>query len=89
MHSLREFIRGSVVVLRRPCSYKGCRRCQAGVRHPALYHTVSKQGRTQTTYLGRSLAEACREQVEAYRRLWTLVERISEVNLALLVGKER
>ena len=89
MRSIREFIRGSVVVLKRPCSYPGCRRCQAGLKHPGLYHTVSKAGKTQTTYLGAALAPRCREWVEAYKRLLDLTERLSDINLALLTGKER
>ena len=88
MRSIREFIRGSVVVLKRPCSYKGCKRCQAGLKHSGLYHTVSKEGKTQTTYLGSSLAWKCRERVEAYKRLLDLTERLSDINLALLTGKE-
>ena len=89
MRSIREFIRGSVVVLKRPCSYRGCKRCQAGLKHPGLYHTVSKAGKTQTTYLGSALAPRCREQGEAYKRLLGLAERLSDINLALLTGKDR
>jgi hypothetical protein len=89
MRSIGEFVRGSVVTLRRRCSYAGCRRCKAGLKHPALYHTVSKRGKTQTTYLGASRAGRCREQAQAYQRLMELVEKLSDVNLALLTGKER
>jgi hypothetical protein len=89
IQSISQFIRGSVVVLRRPCSYKGCRRCKAGLRHPALYHTVSKHGKTQITYLGKSRAAECRRQVAAYKRLTELIEMISDLNLVLLTGKER
>jgi hypothetical protein len=87
--SLGEFIRGSVVVLKRPCSYKGCKRCQAGLKHPGWYHTVSKAGKTQTTYLGSALAPRCRGHAEAYKRLLGLAERLSDINLALLTGKDR
>jgi hypothetical protein len=59
------------------------------VKHPALYHTVSKRGKTQTTYLGSLLGSRCREQVQGYKRLMDLVEKLSDVNLALLTGKER
>lgn len=87
--SVTRFIRGSVVVLRRPCSYKQCKRCKAGLRHPALYHTVSKHGKTQITYLGKSRAAECRRQVAAYKRLTELIEMVSDLNLVLLTGKER
>lgn len=89
VRGIRDFIRGSVVVLKRPCTYGGCRRCAQGLKHPALYHTVSKGGKTQTTYLGAWLAQEGREQVAAYRRLLGLLEEISQINLTLLTGKER
>lgn len=89
LRDIQEFIRGSVVVLKRPCTYPGCRRCAQGLKHPALYHTVSQGGKTQTTYLGASLAEQARGQVAAYKRLLRLLEEVSQINLTLLTGKER
>ena len=87
--SIQDFLRGSVVVLRRPCTYPGCRRCAQGVKHPAVYHTVSREGKTQTTYLGASRAPEARGQVAAHRRLLGLLEEVSRINLTLLTGKER
>lgn len=89
IHSITEFIRGSVVVLRRPCSYKACTRCAKGIRHPGLYHTVSKKGKTQTTYLGASAAPVCRKGVAAYKRLMELIEQVSDLNLILLIATKR
>jgi len=89
LRDIQDFIRGSVVVLKRPCTYPGCRRCAEGLKHPAVYHTVSQDGKTQTTYLGASLAEQARGQVAAYKRLLGLWEEVSQINLTLLTGKER
>ena len=89
VRGIRDFIRGSVVVLRRPCTYPGCRRCAQGLKHPALYHTVSREGKTRTTYLGASLGERARGQAAAYKRLLGLLEEVSQINLTLLTGKER
>jgi len=60
-----------------------------GVKHPALYHTVSREGKTRTTYLGASLGERARGQAAAYKRLLGLLEEVSQINLTLLTGKER
>lgn len=89
VRDIRDFLRGSVVVLKRPCTYRRCRRCAQGLKHPAIYHTVSQEGKTQTTYLGASLADEARGQVAAYKRLLGLLEEVSQINLTLLTGKER
>ena len=49
---IEEFVRGSVVLMKRRCSSPGCRRCAAGTGHPTWVLTVSSQGKTRTIYLG-------------------------------------
>lgn len=81
------FVRGSVVLMKRRCTYPRCRKCASGQCHPTWVLTLSRQGRTHTLYLGtRRLAQAQR-MAENYRRLLALVEEIADVNLALLTGK--
>ena len=53
---LGHLLRGSVVVLSRPCTYPRCRKCQHGARHPATYHSVSQASRTHLTYLPKAVA---------------------------------
>src|SRR3989304_7196713 len=58
---IEEFLRGSVVLMKRRCIFAGCRKCASGVRHPTWVLTVNRKGKTQTVYVGKSrLAEAKR-----------------------------
>ena len=85
--SFEEFVRGSVVLMKRPCTYPRCRKCASGERHPTAVLTVSRHGKTHTVYLGRKRLDDARRMVENYRRLLALVEEIADVNLALLTDR--
>jgi hypothetical protein len=85
---IEEFVRGSVVLMKRPCTYDGCRKCAAGERHPTWVLTVSVQGKTRTVYLGAGRVDAARRMTENYRRLMALVEQAAEVNRVLLTGRD-
>ena len=82
--AVEEFVRGSVVLMKRKCIRPRCRRCAEGTGHPTWVLTVSEKGKTRTVYLGeKRLAEAQR-LVANYRRMKEWIEEISRVNLALL-----
>ena len=81
------FVRGSVVLMKRRCTYPRCRKCAAGQGHPTWVLTVSRQGKTRTIYLGARRRATAQRMAESYRRLLGLIEDIAEVNLALLTGK--
>ena len=85
--SWEAFVRGSVVLMRRPCTYPRCRKCASGQGHPTWVLTVSRQGKTRTVYLGPQRLAQAQRMAENYRRLLGLIEEIAEVNLALLTGK--
>ena len=80
-------MRGSVVLMKRPCTYEGCRKCAAGERHPTWVLTLSVKGKTRTVYLGSGRVDAARRMTENYRRLMALVEQAAEVNRVLLTGR--
>jgi hypothetical protein len=82
-----EFVRGSVVLMKRRCTYPGCRKCAAGERHPTWVLTVSRHGKTQTVYLGERRLGRARRMVESYRTLRALIEEIADINLALLTDR--
>jgi len=84
---IEEFLRGSVVLMKRPCTYPTCRKCAAGERHPTWGLTVSENGKTRTVYLGAKRLDAARRMTENYRRLQSLVEEIGTINRALLTGR--
>ena len=81
---IREFVRGSVVLMRRRCTYPGCRKCAAGERHPTWVLTVSERGKTRTVYLGKGRAAAARTMAANYRRLQEWLEAAARLNLELL-----
>lgn len=82
--NIADFVRGSVVVLRRPCVYPNCKRCQEGVKHPATYLSVSKNGKTQLIYLPKSIRSKVKQWNENYRKLQKILEEISEANIQII-----
>jgi uncharacterized protein YcsI (UPF0317 family) len=84
---IEEYLRGSVVLMKRPCTYEHCRKCASGERHPTWVLTFSQAGKTRTVYLGVRRLDAARTMTENYRRLMALVEQVAEVNRALLTGR--
>ena len=87
-----DFVRGSVVVLRRPCTYRNCRRCRDGERHPATYLSWKEEGKTRLLYLPKGWVEQARAWTQEWRRLEELLRRMSRTNAAVLrrlVQRER
>jgi uncharacterized ParB-like nuclease family protein len=85
--SFGSFVRGSVVLMKRRCTYPGCRKCASGQHHPTWVLTVSRKGKTHTVYLGPQRRVQAQQMAGNYRRLLALLEELAEVNLALLTGK--
>lgn len=79
-----DFVRGSVVVLRRPCTYRNCRLCRDGKRHPATYLSVKEKGRTRLIYLPKGLIAQAREWVAQWRRLEEWLGEMSRSNAQML-----
>lgn len=84
-------IRGTLVKYRLTCGNPNCRCHQdKRFRHgPYWYVTVSYAAGKQKRYLisARRLARA-RQGIAAYKRMWKGLNRISELNLALLKAEE-
>ncbi len=76
--------RGSVVVLRRPCTRKGCRRCASGERHPATYLGYRRGGKLHWLYLPVKLIGRAEEWVGNYRQMEALLGQVSETNVEIL-----
>ena len=83
------FLRGSYVVLPRPCTNPNCPKCQEGIKHPTPYHSVSKKGKTQLTYVPKKGQQELKQMVENYKKLSALIEELSDINLQLLLQKSR
>lgn len=82
--AVEEFVRGSVVLMKRKCVRPRCRRCAEGEGHPTWVLTVSEKGKTRTVYLGEKRLAEARRLVANYRRVSEGIEEIARVNLALL-----
>ena len=83
MAGIEEVLRGSVVLMKRPCIYRGCRKCASGERHPTWALTVNQKGKTQTVYVGKTRLSEARRMVENYRRAKALLEEVAQINLVL------
>ena len=79
-----HILRGTVVVLKRPCTYPGCKKCKKGIKHPADYLSVSKKGETELLYLSKKIKPEVGREVENWKRFQELVERISDINRMIL-----
>jgi hypothetical protein len=77
-------VRGSVVVLRRPCTRKGCRRCASGERHPATYLGYRREGKLHWLYLPAELIPRAKEWVGNYRTMEKLLGEVSQTNVEIL-----
>jgi hypothetical protein len=84
LRELPDLMRGKVFERERKCGRASCTCASGGPRHPGLQLTVNFQGRTRTRYVRQGERAAVEAKVAAYRRLWALVEELTEVNLALL-----
>lgn len=79
-----DFVRGSVVVLRRPCTYRNCRVCRSGKRHPATYLSMKEKGRTRLIYLTKERVPHARQWVREWKRLEKLLREMSKTNAEIL-----
>ena len=82
--NMSDFARGTVVVLRRPCTYKNCQPCRKGDKHPAVYLSISKKGKTHLIYLPKAVVQKAREWIGNYQKLQQVVEEVSDTNHKIL-----
>ena len=82
--SAGDVVRGSVVVLRRPCTRRNCRRCASGERHPATYLGYRQRGKLHWVYLPAKLVPRAKAWVKNYRELEAILQELSQTNVAIL-----
>ena len=80
----RDIMRGSMVTLKRPCTYKGCRKCRDGTKHPTRYYSISRKNKTELVYLPKDMEEAVTEQIGNYRRVMEAIDQMSEIGIKIL-----
>lgn len=79
-----DFMRGSMVTLKRPCTYKGCTRCQKGIKHPTTYHSISRKSKTTLIYLPKHIQPTVKRLIDNYRKVASLMDQISEVTIKVV-----
>jgi len=82
--TLSLLLQGSWVERYSVCSRAGCK-CHTGERHgPRHYLVINEDGQQRQKYVPNSQVQAALEGLEQYRRLREIVERITQLNLALM-----
>jgi len=84
LHQLPNLMRGTVYERERKCGRASCTCATGGPRHAGVQFNVTLGGRTRTRYVRRGERAEVEALVANYRRLWALVDEITEINLALL-----
>jgi len=85
IRSITDFLRGSIVELKRPCTYPNCQKCQKGIKHSAVYYSVTVRGKTKLVYLRRGIRKKTKRMIKNYRLLKVLIDELSLVNLKIML----
>jgi hypothetical protein len=81
--SFEPLMRGSIVERRRKCGKSYCACASDPERmHPGLYLSVKVQGRQYAIHLRPDDVEPVRQRIDAYRKLWELVEELTACEVA-------
>ena len=86
---INNFVRGTVVELRRPCTYKGCKLCKSGKKHPANYLSTSKNGKTRLVYIPKNQKDEVLKLTKSYKKLKEIIEKLSDTNVELIKLKSK
>lgn len=82
--SLPHMLHGSWVERYSVCSRPGCK-CKKGERHgPRRYLVIRENGKQRQKYVPNAQVNAAREGVAAHHRALQIIERITQLNLALM-----
>jgi hypothetical protein len=87
--TLSHILRGSWVERYSVCSRANCK-CHGGERHgPRRYLVVNEGGRQRQKYVPNSCVDDALKGLAQYRRLQDIVDRLTQVNLALMKETSR
>lgn len=86
--TLSQLLHGSWVERYSVCSRPDCE-CHSGKRHgPRHYLVVNEAGSQRQKYIANSQVDVALEGLSQYRRLQEIVDRITQLNLALMKEKK-
>jgi len=95
IHKIREIVgknlmRGTIVETRQSCGKPSCICLREGKKHSRRALSVNLQGRTRWIHLNKEREDLVYVLTHNYRRMWELLDELTEVNLKLLsVGRKR
>jgi hypothetical protein len=85
-----RLMRGSIVERLRRCGRKSCACARdPSARHRERYVSIHLEGRTVAIHLRPDDEERVRRAIEAYRRLWTIVEGLTACEVSDLRREAR
>jgi hypothetical protein len=84
LHTLPNLMRGSVYERGRKCGRASCACASGGPKHPTRQLTVTLDGATRSRYIRLEELAPVRALIATYEELWTIVNALTAVNLALL-----
>ena len=84
LHALPNLMRGSLYERQRKCGRASCVCATGGPKHPGRQLTVTLRGATHTRYVRREAVVELQALIATYEELWTIVNDLTAVNLALL-----
>lgn len=84
LSTLSRLLHGSWVERYSVCSRADCE-CHQGARHgPRYYLVINEAGHQKQKYVRHAQVKAALQGLAEYRRLQEIVERITQINLALM-----
>lgn len=87
--TLSHVLHGSWVERYSVCSRPDCK-CRSGERHgPRHYLVVNENGRQRQKYVANAHVPDALEGLEQYRRLQEIVDRLTQLNLAIMKEASR
>ena len=84
LHALPNLMRGSLYERLRKCGRASCGCATGGPKHPGRQLTVTLRGATHTRYVRHEEVAKLQALLATYEELWTIVNDLTAVNLALL-----
>ena len=84
LHTLPNLMRGSLYERGRKCGRASCACAQGGPKHPTRQLTVTLGGATRSRYIRLEEWAEVQALLATYEELWTIVNELTAVNLALL-----
>ena len=87
--NLEPWIQGTVVKTERICGSKGCACRHGGTKHPAMFLTWKENGKTCCLYVPRRLEKEVTQWAQNYRRVRTIMMKITEAQRDIIRLREK